>query len=176
MIARRLPGRTANDVKNYWNTHLAKKMTPQAAKSSSSSSIRNKSSNVVRVQAIRPQPRTFKNILWQRRTIRRDTTPTCLNPSPLNSGSYQPPPPPPPPPPPIVFPPESEISWWESLLADNVNGGEEGALFSTQENSNAKGGSFEDSLWTRSLEDHHIVNKSNVEKLGFDLELWDLIY
>ncbi|CAH2065685.1 unnamed protein product [Thlaspi arvense] len=28
LIAGRLPGRTANDVKNYWNTHLSKKHEP----------------------------------------------------------------------------------------------------------------------------------------------------
>ncbi|KAH7852827.1 hypothetical protein Vadar_029752 [Vaccinium darrowii] len=29
LIAGRLPGRTSNDVKNYWNTHLHKKSTDQ---------------------------------------------------------------------------------------------------------------------------------------------------
>ncbi|KAK3418210.1 hypothetical protein EUGRSUZ_H04157 [Eucalyptus grandis] len=29
LIAGRLPGRTANDVKNYWNCHLSKKLDPQ---------------------------------------------------------------------------------------------------------------------------------------------------
>ncbi|CDY72660.1 BnaAnng41910D, partial [Brassica napus] len=28
LIAGRLPGRTANDIKNYWNTHLSKKHEP----------------------------------------------------------------------------------------------------------------------------------------------------
>jgi len=30
LIAGRLPGRTANDVKNYWNTHLRKKVESEA--------------------------------------------------------------------------------------------------------------------------------------------------
>ncbi|GMI85553.1 hypothetical protein HRI_002224500 [Hibiscus trionum] len=30
LIAGRLPGRTANDVKNYWNTHLKKKVDPSS--------------------------------------------------------------------------------------------------------------------------------------------------
>ncbi|XP_019427402.1 PREDICTED: transcription factor MYB114-like [Lupinus angustifolius] len=29
LIAGRLPGRTANDVKNYWNTHIRKKLSSQ---------------------------------------------------------------------------------------------------------------------------------------------------
>nr|BAJ05399.1 transcription factor R2R3-MYB [Lilium hybrid division I] len=32
LIAGRLPGRTANDVKNYWNSHLSKKLIPQEKK------------------------------------------------------------------------------------------------------------------------------------------------
>ncbi|XP_056162789.1 transcription factor MYB1-like [Syzygium oleosum] len=32
LIAGRLPGRTANDVKNYWNTHLAEKVVYQKLK------------------------------------------------------------------------------------------------------------------------------------------------
>ncbi|XP_061376366.1 transcription factor MYB113-like [Gastrolobium bilobum] len=31
LIAARLPGRTANDVKNYWNCHLSKKLNAQEA-------------------------------------------------------------------------------------------------------------------------------------------------
>ncbi|XP_042478985.1 transcription factor MYB1-like [Macadamia integrifolia] len=29
LIAGRIPGRTANDVKNFWNSHLSKKLTPE---------------------------------------------------------------------------------------------------------------------------------------------------
>ncbi|OMO55511.1 hypothetical protein CCACVL1_27210, partial [Corchorus capsularis] len=31
LIAGRIPGRTANDVKNYWNTHLLKKYNPSSS-------------------------------------------------------------------------------------------------------------------------------------------------
>nr|WDP81133.1 AN2-like protein short form [Solanum lycopersicum] len=65
LIAGRLPGRTANDVKNYWNTHLHKKLliTPQIQE--------NKYNNTLKIitesTILRPRPRTFSsenNISW----------------------------------------------------------------------------------------------------------------
>lgn len=61
LIAGRIPGRTANDVKNYWNTHLRscakqQKKKPQDAKSSEDHTM---------VTIIKPQPRTFsKTLNW----------------------------------------------------------------------------------------------------------------
>ncbi|XP_077240969.1 uncharacterized protein LOC143881643 [Tasmannia lanceolata] len=37
LIARRLPGRTDNEVKNYWNSHLSKRMNKQREKPSGNS-------------------------------------------------------------------------------------------------------------------------------------------
>ncbi|KAL2551895.1 transcription factor MYB [Forsythia ovata] len=53
LIAGRLPGRTANDVKNHWNTHLQKKLVAQTqgtdkARITTGSTI-----------LIKPKPRTF---------------------------------------------------------------------------------------------------------------------
>ncbi|KAK7339756.1 hypothetical protein VNO77_20438 [Canavalia gladiata] len=50
LIAGRLPGRTANDVKNYWNCHLSKKLNAVEAEDR----------EIARdVQVIRPQPRNI---------------------------------------------------------------------------------------------------------------------
>lgn len=51
LIAGRLPGRTANDVKNYWNCHLSKKLNAQEAE--------DHRELTKDVQVIRPQPRNI---------------------------------------------------------------------------------------------------------------------
>ncbi|XP_010513542.1 PREDICTED: transcription factor MYB114-like [Camelina sativa] len=62
LIAGRLPGRTANDVKNYWNTNLAKKKEPYCT-----SIMRNKegpcsaTAPAHKHNVIRPRPRYFSN-------------------------------------------------------------------------------------------------------------------
>ncbi|KAH6754924.1 myb domain protein 113 [Perilla frutescens var. hirtella] len=53
LIAGRLPGRTANDVKNFWNSHISKK-PPSAGDARRGKTITE--SNIVR-----PRPRTFSN-------------------------------------------------------------------------------------------------------------------
>lgn len=52
LIAGRLPGRTANSVKNFWNTHLVKYDKSSHGGSSTSTMPHN---NVI----IKPRPRTF---------------------------------------------------------------------------------------------------------------------
>ncbi|KAL3844856.1 hypothetical protein ACJIZ3_002259 [Penstemon smallii] len=49
LIAGRLPGRTGNDVKNFWNTHINNKKTKVM---------------ITKSNIIRPQPRTFKKLLY----------------------------------------------------------------------------------------------------------------
>nr|ABX71483.1 R2R3 MYB transcription factor 10 [Cydonia oblonga] len=51
LIAGRLPGRTANDVKNYWNTRLRI--------NSRMKTLKNKSQETRKTNVIRPQPRKF---------------------------------------------------------------------------------------------------------------------
>lgn len=58
MIAGRLPGRTANDVKNYWNCHLSKRLNALEAEDRP----------ITRdVQVIRPQPRNIGSSSVKRR-------------------------------------------------------------------------------------------------------------
>nr|QTO65863.1 R2R3MYB [Tropaeolum majus] len=54
LIAGRIPGRTANDVKNYWNTRVRK----------TNHHLRNyphETKSIHKVKAIKPQPQAFKN-------------------------------------------------------------------------------------------------------------------
>nr|WUT88018.1 R2R3 MYB transcription factor [Rehmannia glutinosa] len=51
LIAGRIPGRTANDVKNFWNTHIQKQ--------SGESRCRGSKPMITQTNIIRPQPRIF---------------------------------------------------------------------------------------------------------------------
>ncbi|KAK3426375.1 hypothetical protein EUGRSUZ_F02842 [Eucalyptus grandis] len=60
LIAGRLPGRTANDVKNYWNTHVAKKVDHHKSKEDN-----HPGKCATKVSVIRPRPWTFtKSSAW----------------------------------------------------------------------------------------------------------------
>ncbi|KAL6959091.1 hypothetical protein U1Q18_046520 [Sarracenia purpurea var. burkii] len=54
LIAGRLPGRTANDVKNYWNTHLKKKIMFERQELAEA-----EAQKAVESKVIRPQARTI---------------------------------------------------------------------------------------------------------------------
>nr|AUH28247.1 anthocyanin synthesis regulator 2 [Petunia x hybrida] len=79
LIAGRLPGRTANDVKNYWNTHFQRKLfSPQIQGKKCRSAIK-----ITENTIIRKQPRNFsstKNVSLGRNksitngTIHKDET------------------------------------------------------------------------------------------------------
>ncbi|XP_044482098.1 transcription factor MYB48-like [Mangifera indica] len=63
-IARKLPGRTDNEIKNYWRTHMRKRAQERkravCSPPSSSSSISSPSSTVTTVNSISMQPNTGK--------------------------------------------------------------------------------------------------------------------
>jgi hypothetical protein len=74
LIAGRLPGRTANYVKNYWHTHLQKKMVSRKLEESKE---KEKLEETVKPHAIiKPQPLTFSaNSPWLNRKYINFVTP-----------------------------------------------------------------------------------------------------
>ncbi|CAN7039751.1 hypothetical protein IGI04_005900 [Brassica rapa subsp. trilocularis] len=60
LIAGRLPGRTANDVKNYWNTHLSKKHEPGCNTKMRKRNIPCSSTQPAQKnEVLKPRPRSF---------------------------------------------------------------------------------------------------------------------
>ncbi|KAL6955663.1 hypothetical protein U1Q18_043045 [Sarracenia purpurea var. burkii] len=98
LIAGRLPARTANDVKNYWNTHLHKKLKSPMEDDRKESGDQNSR----KTEIIRPRPRTFTNNLLRQRgktTFINHTQRTDDG----NSTN----------PPPISSPWEDGLWWWD---------------------------------------------------------------
>lgn len=73
LIAGRLPGRTANDVKNFWNTHVEKKLDVGQKTGSTSHTLNidvpKTNTPTYNCNVIRPRPRTFTNLLHVTRKI-----------------------------------------------------------------------------------------------------------
>nr|ADQ00393.1 DEEP PURPLE [Petunia x hybrida] len=118
LIAGRLPGRTANDVKNYWNTHLLRRSNfappPQQHERKCTKEIRTMAKNAI----IRPQPRNLsklaKNNVSNHSTKHKDEyskqkmfieKPTTAE----------------------VVSRDNNVEWWTNLLLDNCNGFEKAA-------------------------------------------------
>ncbi|KAG5535409.1 hypothetical protein RHGRI_023241 [Rhododendron griersonianum] len=103
LIAGRLPGRTSNDVKNYWNTHLHKKPNDQREDVQKSKMTQR---TMEKTNLIRPRPRTFsKNLPWQMgKTIIIDKARTKEN----FSNPFQ-----------TSSPGDDDgILWWDNMLSD----------------------------------------------------------
>ncbi|KAJ6290716.1 hypothetical protein OIU78_026457 [Salix suchowensis] len=67
LIAGRLSGRTANDVKNYWNKILRKKVFSSTDEAQSKPEAKSTAKDNI----IKPQPRKLINLCW----LRRESTP-----------------------------------------------------------------------------------------------------
>ncbi|XVE72208.1 hypothetical protein DITRI_Ditri11bG0020800 [Diplodiscus trichospermus] len=113
LIAGRIPGRTANDVKNYWNTHLLKKLNTYSNKESKPKPDQIPSKP--KTDVIKPRPRTLSVKSFPVQLDGNNhaaVTPASNNNLGLansyNNGSY-------------CIPNENnEIMWWENLLL-NLN-------------------------------------------------------
>ncbi|XP_058227055.1 transcription factor MYB1-like [Rhododendron vialii] len=124
LIAGRLPGRTSNDVKNYWNTHLHKQSNDQIQKDVQKSKMTQ--STMEKIKVIRPRPRTFsKNLPWRMgKTVITDKTQTKEN----FSNPFQSPSP----------GDDDGILWWDNMLTDpDIN---EGMIKWTNEEAIMEGG------------------------------------
>ncbi|KAJ0983333.1 hypothetical protein J5N97_011588 [Dioscorea zingiberensis] len=69
LIAGRLPGRTANDIKNHWNTHLSKRSIPKekpwSTKTIFKGTTREKPKETrEEFRIIKPRPRTINPVTW----------------------------------------------------------------------------------------------------------------
>ncbi|KAF8026865.1 hypothetical protein BT93_F3377 [Corymbia citriodora subsp. variegata] len=151
LIAGRLPGRTANDVKNYWNTHLAKRVVHHKPKEDNQPS-----KCAAKVTAIRPRPWTFsKSSAWfkgKATLVASRTLPGEYpgQPSPLLlSHQYK------------------ESAWWENLFNDS--GADEGLLTSRS----GLEGQPDANSWPREFAMEERQNGWN--ELSFDADIWGLL-
>nr|QTO65864.1 R2R3MYB [Tropaeolum majus] len=108
LIAGRIPGRTANDIKNYWNTRLRGKEYPlkKYPYVTKGKTIEKK------IEVIKPQPRAFtKNNIYSKNRVEH---PLCINDNHLK---------PQPKTNPMNSIPKDEndedIMWWKRLLAES---------------------------------------------------------
>jgi myb proto-oncogene protein len=60
LIAGRLPGRTANDLKNYWNTNLSKKVVSGTREAQTKPEPK----AITKANIIKPRPHKFKSLCW----------------------------------------------------------------------------------------------------------------
>ncbi|KAJ9707403.1 hypothetical protein PVL29_002428 [Vitis rotundifolia] len=99
LIAGRLPGRTANDVKNYWHHHRFKKMVPIQEKGKDKAQTNSENT------LIKPKPcKLFLGFTFKTTAVDASETQGST------STELQP----------TLVQPNQDISWWESLFADHT--------------------------------------------------------
>nr|QZJ84669.1 MYB58 [Paeonia suffruticosa] len=110
IIAGRLPGRTGNDVKNYWNTHLRKRLALQKVEDK-----KEKHKENVKPTLIKPQPRKVSTFLPYSPGKTTVLDHNVLSEDVLNNS----------PPVPHPHPMEEDgILWWERLLDNDDDEGD----------------------------------------------------
>ncbi|KAA8547725.1 hypothetical protein F0562_004154 [Nyssa sinensis] len=161
LIAGRLPGRTANDVKNYWSTHLQKKTVARGEE------VKTEAQKTIETKIIKPRPRTLsKYFTWLRGnnltvdniqsgdSLCTKSTPT----SPLDVGG---------------------IPWWVDLLVDKeIDNGKSWSISGLEEQPTT-------GLWNceETTPGEIAGNSSSVDEevlngwsdLSIDVDLWDLL-
>ncbi|KAF8030651.1 hypothetical protein BT93_E2942 [Corymbia citriodora subsp. variegata] len=150
LIAGRLPGRTANHVKNYWNTHLAKNIIYNKLKEDNPPG-----KFTTKVNIIRPRPRVLsKNLalFGGKDALVALRTPPGENPgqpSPMLSRQYK------------------ESPWWENLLTDS--GPDKGLVTLTSSSKGQPDGNSS----PREFSTEERQNDWN--ELSFDADIWGLL-
>lgn len=156
LIAGRLPGRTANDVKNYWNTHLQKKYGKHIMKANN----KDHQEMVSGTKVIRPRPRTFKKRSSSKNISTKNiasTSVVAMDSKNINidhqeeNHSFP------------ISPLEKDTKWWENLLYDASEANEGNTYCTGNEGSSiGNGEAF--------VEDH----QSFWRDFSMDIDLWDL--
>ncbi|KAK3024404.1 hypothetical protein RJ639_043362 [Escallonia herrerae] len=162
LIAGRLPGRTANDVKNYWNTHLLKKpaVTPnhQVAKDTNQTAMK--------TTIIRPRPWTFsKNLNWLKGTHTNVVSHNNIVPSPENRNKASP----------AVT--DDSMRWWDDLVVDKGLG--QGVAFSLDGSEESR----TNELWTHEMLSIGTIGGERFVQEGhggfsdysMDMDIWELL-
>nr|QTO65849.1 R2R3MYB [Hedyosmum goudotianum] len=148
LIAGRIPGRTANDIKNYWNSHMTKNLKTSGPDQTKTKAICTK--------VIKPKPRTLSMNSQKLKVLVSSTagqTHKVLDT----------------PPTPIPFPAEEESSWWKCLLTE-----EEGERESLLPLNNEGGEFFMSSGFEGSVEGTRKEGELFVRGSEFG-NLWDLL-
>jgi hypothetical protein len=158
LIAGRLPGRTANDVKNYWNTHMRKKEISRIK------DVEEEVQGPVKVNVIKPQPMTLsKNFTWvSKKPISVESFQLNDNVSNIS---------------PTLMPLENTIDWWECLLE-----GEKGDEIAPCSLSDCLEPESSPNIWTEEIGPQAKVGDITFDgeglncwgDLSFDMGLWDV--
>ncbi|XP_059296599.1 transcription factor MYB1-like [Lycium ferocissimum] len=155
LIAGRLPGRTANDVKNYWNTHFQRKLTTRHRQDRKYNNTLKITENTI----VRPQPRTFSNttnVCWcsnKSITNNDESTKEILNICEKPTTSI-----------------DEGVQWWTSLL-ENCNEIEEAKAVGSFNEENMLPSMLHDKISPPMQQGQ----SGNLDDFSADIDLWNLL-